>query len=159
MKLSESSLFASLGSVNRYNARDIADLTFLYLITLHILRSNWESIAFAKNYAHKTMIYGSWEHEHINSTDLYQLLYITLNHSSAFLSNLKNPTASKALIHDLMLDSHDVNRFLQNIAASTYNDHLSDRLLLKFERELRINVTNYKSVRRIAADWNTSHIR
>ena len=158
MNVTESSLFASFSSVNRYNARDIADLTFLYFITLHVLRVNWHSAPLARQYAQRTMSHGGWEDPYLSGTDLYQLLNITLAHSSNFVAHLKNPEASQALVHDLMLDSHDVKRFLQNIASSGYSDDLSARLLFRFERELRITVTNYKSVRRICVDWNTSHI-
>lgn len=156
--IKESSLFSSFSSVNRFNARDIADLTFLYLITLHVLRAEWSSAPFAKHYASQTMAFGGFDDAHLSNTDLYQLLTITLHHSKNFTSHLKNPQASETLIHDLMLDSHDVMRFLKNIAGSRYDDHLAAMLLLRFERELRIGVTNYKSVRRICSDWNSSHI-
>ena len=61
MNVTESSLFASFSSVNRYNARDIADLTFLYFITLHVLRVNWHSAPLARQYAQRTMSHGGWE--------------------------------------------------------------------------------------------------
>jgi hypothetical protein len=158
MKLGESSLLASFSSVNRYSARDIADLTFLYCIALHVLRANWETASFAKTYAHKTIIYGNWDSPHINGTDLYQLLNITLYHSEKFINHLKNHEASQHLLHDILLQSSDVKRFLNNIMGSHYDDHLSGVLLLRFERNLRIGVTNYKSVRRICSDWNSSHV-
>ena len=158
MKLSESSLIRSISSVNRYNARDIADLTFLYCITLHLLRVDWASATFARNYANKTLIHHDWSHEHLNGTDLYQLLHITLTHSNNFIAHLRNKQASQQLLHDIMLSESDVQRFLRNIAANHYNDDLSDRLLLRMEQQLRITTTNYRSVRRIACDWMQPHI-
>jgi hypothetical protein len=158
MKISESSLFATFSSVSRFNARDIADLTFLYLVTLHILRSDWREAPLAKAYAGKTLSHGDFDDPFINNTDLYQLLYITLQNSNRFRPHLKNPVSSEVLLGDLDLDSHDVKNFLQNTASGHYNDALASRLLLRFERDLRVTVTNYKSVRRIASDWNTSHI-
>jgi hypothetical protein len=221
MKLNEGSLLASVSSINRYSARDIADLTFLYMIALHILRVNWETIGFAKNYASKTLsrnimeatssptvyvkavpskkdvfkihaiddpenelqghlkkgyeedketlrdfeatagvnvIYMNIEESFgSSSTDLNQLLTITLQHSDDFI-HLKNQEASKHLLHDLLLTSTDVTKFLRNIASSSYDDKLAARLLLRFERNLRVTVTNYKSVRRICSDWNTSSV-
>jgi hypothetical protein len=158
MKLSESSLIRSISSVNRYNARDIADLTFLYCITLHLLRVDWASATFARTYANKTLIHGDWTHEHLNGTDLYQLLHITLTHSNNFIAHLRNKEASQQLLHDIVLSEYDVKRFLRNIASNNYNDDLSERLLLRMEQQLRISITNYKSVRRIASDWNQPHI-
>ena len=158
MILNESSLFASFNSINRYSARDIADLTFLYLVSLHVLRSNWETATFAKTYANKTLSWNDWDIDNINGTDLYQLLSITLYHSEKFMKHIKDLKSSETLLHDLLLNSYDVKQFLRNITSSTYSDSLSSRLLLKFERDLRISVSNYKSVRRICSDWNSSHI-
>lgn len=158
MNLNESSLFSSFSSVHRYSARDVADLTFLYLISLHVLRSEYHTAPFAKSYAQKTLVHGDWDDPYLNSTDLYQLLNITLANSSKFREHLKDPSKSDVFLHDLMLDEYDVKRFLQNIQRSSYNDDLSARLLFRFERALRISVTNYKSVRRVCSDWNTAHI-
>lgn len=158
MTLNESSLFASFSSVHRYSARDVADLTFLYLISLHVLRSEYHTAPLAKSYAQKTLVHGDWDDPYLSSTDLYQLLNITLSHSSKFREHLKDPNRSDSFLHDILLDSHDVKRFLQNIQKSGYDDELSARLLFRFERALRITVTNYKSVRRVCSDWNSAHI-
>lgn len=152
----ESSLLKSFSSVHRYSARDVADLTFLYLIALHVLRSEWRSAPFARSYANKSG--GDWSHTNISGTDLRQLLSITLYHSNEYTKYLANQGSSKQLLHDLTLDKNEIRQFLHNASSGTYNDHLAARLLMSFERDLRIGVTNYKSVRRIAGDWNSSYI-
>ena len=154
----ESSLLQSLSSIKRYNARNVADLTFLFLITLHVLRSEWSSAPNAKLYASQTLAFGNWIDVKSSNTDLYQMLVILMSHKEYVTNLLQNHKASDALIHDIDLDPSDIKRFLRNIASSTYDFNLASRMLYQLERDLRITTTNYKSVRRICSDWNTSHI-
>ena len=78
MNLQESSLLHSLSSLNRYNAKDIADLCFLYMVALHILRSEFDFAPQARSYASKTLGSGDFQNIRLNKTDLYQLLNILL---------------------------------------------------------------------------------
>ena len=158
MKLAESNLLHSISSARRYNARDIADLCFLYMVTLHILRCEFEFAPQARSYAHKTLGSGDFSHVHINNTDLYQLLNILLAQNVLWTQELKNPQASNTFLSDIYLNQSDVIKFLRNIQKGGFNADMSARLLLKMEQQLRINVTNYKSVRRIASDWTEAHV-
>ena len=158
LMINESSLFKSLSTASRYSARDIADLLFLYMLALHILRCEFESAPQARNYARTTLSLNNWDHVKINNTDLYQLLNIMLAQNPAWATSLRNPSASHLLLSDITLDDHTVKQFLQNIAQAGFDADRSGRLLLKMEQQLRIAVTNYKSMRRIAADWMHSHV-
>ena len=158
MTLDESSLLRSLSAASRYSARDIADLLFLYMTGLHILRCDFEAAPFAQNYARKTISYNNWDQIRINSTDLYQLINILVEQSNQWTLHLKNQSSSRLLLQDISIDPHDIRQFLQNIAQGGFNSIKSGRLLLRFEQDLKISVTNYKSIRRIAADWELSHV-
>jgi hypothetical protein len=158
MKLEESSLFQSLNSANRFSARDVADLAFLYMVTLHILRLDFHSAPFARKYARATMGNGLWDHVRLSSTDLYQLLNICAEKQKAWIDKLKSPSASQTLMEDIYLDTTAVKRFLQNIIQGGFDPHKSGQLLTRFQQSLRIQVTNYKSIRRIAQDWMEPHV-
>lgn len=158
MNLHESSLLHSISSARRYNALDIADLCFLYMITLHILRCEFEFAPMARAYAHKTLGSGDFSHVHIHNTDLYQLLNILLAQNVLWTQELKNAEASSTFLSDIYLNQSDVIKFLRNIQQGGFNPDMSSRLLLKMENQLRISVTNYKSVRRIASDWTEAHV-
>lgn len=158
MTLQESSLLRSLSSVTRYNARDIADLCQLYMIALHILRCDFDNAPFARDYARETISYNNWDNLRINNTDLYQLLNILIAQSQGWTHNLKNPRASETLLDDIQLDPMDVRRFLHNISGTRFDADLSGRLLLHTEHDLKIQTSNYRSMRRIAADWNHAHV-
>jgi hypothetical protein len=86
-------------------------------------------------------------------TDLYQLLHILIEQNPMWTREMKNPVASSTLMGDVTLEPADVNRFLKNVHQEPYNTDIARRLLLRFEQQLRIQNSNYRSVRRIAADW------
>lgn len=158
MTLQESSLLQSLNSLKRYNAKDIADLCFLYMVALHILRSEFEFAPQARSYASKTLGSGDFQHIHLNKTDLYQLLNILLAQDILWTDQLQNPSASHTFLTDIYLNHDDVVKFLRNIQQGGFNPTQSARLLLKMENQLKVSTTNYKSVRRIASDWNKAHV-
>lgn len=158
MKLQESSLLYSLSSLKRYNAKDVADLCFLYMVALHILRNEFDFAPWARTYAHNTLGSGDFQHIHLNKTDLYQLLNILLAQDILWTDKLQNPAASHTFLTDIYLNHDDVVKFLKNIQQGGFNSTQSARLLLKMENQLKISVTNYKSVRRIASDWNKAHV-
>jgi hypothetical protein len=158
MNLQESSLLHSLSSLKRYNAKDIADLCFLYMVALHILRSEFDFAPQARSYASKTLGSGDFQNIRLNKTDLYQLLNILLAQDILWTDQLQNPSASHTFLTDIYLNHDDVVKFLRNIQQGGFNPTQSARLLLKMENQLKVSTTNYKSVRRIASDWNKGHV-
>lgn len=158
MKIQEGSLLYSLSAVNRYNARDLADLCFLYAVSLHILRQEFEFAPWVRRYAHDTLRHGDWDQIRVHETDLYQFLNILGHQSDKWLAYVKNPQASHLLLEQIHVDHYDWMRFLRNLIAVKYDTELSARLLLKFEQDLKISISNYKSMRRIASDWDQAHV-
>lgn len=158
MNLQESSLLRGLSSVSRYSARDIADLCMLYLISLHILRSEFSTAPFARDYARNTISYNNWDHLRIHNTDLYQILNILLTKSASWTDRLKNHAASDLFLQDVHINEQVVRQLLHNIARPGFDPELGGRLLLLMERDLRIQVSNYRSMRRITSDWHEHHV-
>jgi hypothetical protein len=157
MKTFESRLLRHSSSVGQYSAQDLAEITFLSLITLHLLRCNFSTAPWAKNYAAKSRA-SAWRVSNSSFTDLYQMLHVIVSQPRSWTSELKNSSASETLLNDIQLQPADLNLFLRNISGNSFDPNISKRLLLKFEYGLRITVTNYKSVRRIAGDWFASHV-
>lgn len=158
MKLQESSLLRGLSSVSRYSARDIADLCMLYLIGLHILRSEFSTAPFARDYARNTVSYNDWHVLRIHNTDLYQILNILMAKQRGWTDHLKNPHASDVFLQDVHVDPQIVKQLLHNMARPGFDPELGGRLLLLMERDLRIQVSNYRSMRRITSDWHHHHV-
>jgi hypothetical protein len=156
--ISESSLLRSLNAVNRYSARDIADLCQLYLISLHILRSDFSQAPWARDYARRTISYNNYDQLRIQKTDLYQFLNMLIHQPHSWMHRMKKPEASELFMQDVHVDAHLIKKFLHGIAAPQFDAHMSGRLLMQLERDLKIQVQNYRSMRRIAADWSESHV-
>lgn len=158
MKIQESSLLYSLSAVNRYNARDIADLCFLYAICLHILRQEFEFAPWAHSYAQDTVKYGDWDQIRVHETDLYQFLNILDKQDVRWTHHLKDAKPSHLLMHEIHVGHMEWSKFLRNLAANKYDTDLAARLLMRLEQDLKISVSNYKSMRRIASDWDQDHV-
>jgi hypothetical protein len=158
MNLQEGSLLRGLSHMRRYSARDVADLCQLYLISLHILRSEFEHAPWAQKYTARTVAYQNWNTHRLYETDLYQLLHMLLNDHTVWHDHMKNPTASKLFLQDVHMSSSQVRMFLNNLARPKWDATLSGRLLMQLERNLKIQVQNYRSMRRIASDWSEPHV-
>ena len=155
-RVAESTLLQNLSSARNFNARDLADLAFFYMIGLHILRLDFDHADWAKHYAARSLS-PNWHSSRSSATDLYQLLHLLLTANQAHWG-LRDPAASSTLLGDLELYPRDFNLFLRNIQHQPYDEELSRRLLLKAEKTLRIQNSNYRSVRRIAGDWSSSGV-
>jgi len=152
----ESRLLPSLSSIKRFSARDTADLCFLYVVALHTLRVNPPTQDWARRYAQRTK--SNWYAFSGSNTDLHQLLSVLLDHRSDLKTRAKDPRRSTPVFDSIALDDYDVQRFLQNVQSSRYDESLARQLLMRFENQLRITVTNYRSVRRITSDWTRPHV-
>jgi hypothetical protein len=156
--LKESSLLRSLSAAQRYSARDMADLCILYMIGLHILRCEFDTAPFARDYARSTVSYNNWQQLRINNTDLYQILNILISKNPHWTDKLKNAASSELFLQEIQIDPHVVKQFLHNLVKPNWDPQLSGRLLMRMEHDLRIQVTNYRSMRRIASDWTRDHV-
>ena len=58
---------------HNFNAKDMAELAFVYLNALHIMRSEYETAPFAQAYARRTMSHSNFDREDRQNTDC--LLY------------------------------------------------------------------------------------
>lgn len=155
--ITESKLFPNLSRINKYSAKDVADLTFGYLLTLHMFRQEFEMAPWSIDYARKSMD-ATWKHTNLSKTDLYQFLNVLLHKSHTWTYYFKDQDASDLFLNELHLDVHVVQKFLHNIEQVNFDPENSGRLLLQLERDLKITTSNYKSMRRILSDWHMDHV-
>lgn len=129
--------FSSLSNLNQDNAEN---LVFLYLVSLQLLRVESSTQKFAQQYANKTLRYSNFHNWHPGAPDLYDLLYFVLNKATP------------------LLDERLVKRFLKNIQNTNFDQKQASQMLYQIETSLRIKTQNYRSIRRIVADWHSLHI-
>jgi hypothetical protein len=151
-QLDENTLFRAK-KLKIFSLRDLADLTFLYCIVLHIMRQEFLTSTFAIRYATRTGIHGDFSHTDVNNTDLYQMLNI-FSHPDEKFKQLAKPENSEVLWYDMDWHNMIMRRFLANINRKKYDDHAQRQLLFQLERQLHIINGNYKSIRRISVEWS-----
>lgn len=155
--LEENWLFRSR-NVSDYNAQDITDLAFLYMVTLHILRCEYDTASFAMSYAKRTAAHSNFKTVDRSSTDLYQFLNIVSDPTGEVSELLKDQTKNQILWHTVRLNPTMIRTFLTNIAALHYDNDDQKRLLFAIENQLHITTSNYRSMRRIAVDWDSAEV-
>lgn len=141
-----------------FTARDVADLAFLYMIGLHIMRCEYETAPIAMRYARQTASHSNFKSLDRNNTDLYQFLNILSDPHGAVADQLAHRDANEVLWHDMHFNPNQVRQFLTNVAANKYDHQAQKRLLFNLESQLHITVSNYRSMRRIAVEWTTNEI-
>ena len=156
--IAESRLLPDLSRMSKYSARDVADLAFCYMLALHMCRQEFETAPWVRMYATTSLSVNDWHMTNLNRTDLYQFLTLLISQTLTWTHNLRNPDASDLLLQQIRVDPHTVERFLHNLQQVSFDPELSGRLLLQMERDLKVTTSNYKSMRRILADWHLEHV-
>lgn len=156
--ISESRLLPNLSRIHKYSARDVADLAFCYMLALHMCRQEFETAPWVRTYAHNTQDAQGWQHTNLNKTDLHQFLNVLIAQPHSWRAYMKDHAASDLLMQEIHLDADLVNRWLRNLYSMHFDPELSGRLLMQIERDLKIQTSNYKSMRRILSDWHLDHV-
>jgi hypothetical protein len=153
--LTESTLIRSAQNLKKYSARDIADLTFLYFLGLQLLRSEFEGKPESINYAKKTVQWREFDNFRTSATDLYMLLYVLAgNNNESAIKVLNKQEASRLLIAELQINVTQVNQWLYNVSMGRDTSDWDKLFLMKLEAMLKIQISDYRSVRRLVNEWN-----
>lgn len=143
---------------SEFSVREIADLAFLYMIALHILRSEFETAPQAIGYAKITNNHANYKPVDKSNTDLYQFLNILSDPKSKIAAELANSQANDILWHEIKFNTTTVRQFLNNVINKNYDTAAQRRLLFQLENQLHITTSNYRSMRRIAVEWDSNEI-
>ena len=133
-ELNESTMYRTRAQAETANETDVADFAFVTLITLWLLYNNKDTRNLARNYATQTIQYRDFNHYRRAGTDLYMAIHRLVN-------------AGK-------LNEREILRFLTMMSG---NQQISspESWLLTLERQLKINNSAFKMMRRNIADWKT----
>ena len=156
-ELCESRLIRQKRQLNRYTAKDAADLVFLYACMLTILKNEFKYAPVAARYAKKTVMFNNFNVFRVNGTDMYILLtgLIGTDDTSDMFSDKE---ASSLFLADLRVNEPQLKEWLRLTAKGVSRKSVDSAFLYRLERQLKINNSQYKSVRRLASDWgNLKH--
>ena len=142
----ESRMFRSKSKVEDSNARDMADFAMMNMLALYILSNEYDFAPVAQDYARRTMMYGNFNSYRAGGTDL-----------NIALTAVRNGMAGDGDKNDLQnnkLRFNDVKikAFLNTIKAGRPPVSVPT-FFLRMEKDLDIQNSNYRSIRRLAQDW------
>ncbi len=147
--LTESKLLPSHNSYKKYTGKQLAELTYLHLLGLHILINEKSLHVWAKQYAYNTVRYISFEHWKQSATDLYMFLYGL----QADDIELRQPDISKDFISTLYYDPRQIITWLRNVAHEQISHSLARRLLVTLDTQFQVKDSSQKAIRRLVMDW------
>jgi hypothetical protein len=133
--------------------RDAVDSVFLNMLTLYMLSKEFETAPFAKDYAQRTLAFGNFTSPRVSGTDLYQGLHIMLNPVGGTAQQLKAHDQNLVLAKQLRTNAKLVKQFLSGIANGTLDRVTAIRIMYRLEGQMNIDISNYKSLRRLITDW------
>lgn len=148
----ESKMFRN-AYLEQMTLRDTADSVFLNMITLYLLSKEFETAGFAQNYAHRTSMYGNFQVPRVSGTDLYQGIHIVLNPHGETALKLNAEDQNAILASKMHPQQKMFKDFLRGI-ESGMTSITAIRLMYRIESQLGINISNYKSLRRLVTDWD-----
>jgi len=148
----ESKMFRN-NYLSQLTLRDTVDSVFLNLLTLYMLSKEFETKPFAQDYATRTMSFANFTNPRVGGTDLYQGLHIMLYPTGRTASLLKANEQNSALATQLRTNAKLVKDFIRGVANGTLDRTTAIRIMYRLEGQMGIDISNYKSLRRLITDW------
>jgi hypothetical protein len=132
--LNESRMYRTRKQLETSDLGDVADFAFLNLLSMHILNNDEETQSLARAYAKRTVENNQFKNYKQSGTDLYQALHKLTNNSQ------------------VKLPEEELKTYLRQVAKGKPTPQARG-MFMKLERALKIQETNYKSLRRLGVDW------
>lgn len=133
--------------------RDVADNAFLSLLLLYIFNREFDTAPFAQQYAQRTSQFGSWREQRVAGTDLYQSLHLLTNPKSRLSGRLAGAEQNDTMRQRLFIREKLIKDYLRNMAKGTLDHSTANRIMFQLEGQMNIDLSAYKSLRRLAMDW------
>jgi hypothetical protein len=133
---------------------DCRERAYLILLMLQIMRFHTTHSSDAKRYAYKTVMYRDYIRFRVDGTDLYNLFYFITGDDSA-LSKLKDPGAASKERNLTSISVGKLNGYLRRIGSGEDTNSQDFEILALLEKELKINNSDYKELRRRLAVYTT----
>lgn len=153
--LSEAKLFSGgRTTLKRYNAKEIADLLFLHICALQIMKHEFHGLPQAQSYLKKSGSLVNFDHFVQSRNELYILIHVLIGrHSEPQRKMLKDQEASQALLKNIKINLQSLRKYLRLINSGRSEPSFERRFLLELEYGLLVSNSYYRSIRRLASTW------
>ena len=142
----ESKMFRSKSRVEGTDARDMGDFAMMNMLALYILSNEYDFAGVAQDYAKRSMQYGNFNSFRAGGTDLNIALTAVKNGMTD--SGEKNQIQSSKY----KFNDQKIKAFLKTLAMGRPPAGIQS-FFMRIERDLDIQNSNYRSIRRLAQDW------
>ncbi len=144
--LTESRAFRSRQDIGKHTADQIGELVYVYCLALATLKNEFKYKRIARQYASRTMSYNNFDYFRTNGTDLYLLVHSLIGSGSIVQFDKRD--SSQAFVDRLSKNKFTILDFLNYIEITEVDHSLCNRLLMKLERQFKINSFQAKKIRR-----------
>lgn len=145
--LQESRMTRGSNNQKELTYNDCKERAYLILLMLHAMRFYRSHRNNAAMYAKKTVMFRDYRNFRLDSTDLYNLVYFITGDDTA-LGKLKDPGAASKERKNVLLSVGELNGFLRRVANNDKPNNKDMQALERVERDLKINNSDYKQIRR-----------
>lgn len=147
--LTESRLFRNKKIADEVNLDDAASLAFTYLMLLNVFNKDYDYAPLSAEYAKRTAAFRNFNTFRTSGTDLYIALNRLMGRDQKE-DNDKDIIARKRL----KPNNTDLVQYLTHIGSSKNNPGYEQKMLMRFQRQLNVQDSMLKSLRRLVGDWD-----
>lgn len=152
-ELHESRLFRSDSAVKSRTTEDIKNITFLYFVTLSIMKEEFTTAPWAQDYLTDTFKYGkSFKTVRRSDTDLYWAIHLIHNQMIDKL-NPKFTKANEVEMNRISLPMNIIIPWVKNSIKGVSTSMETFRLLKTLEQSLHITEPDYRTLLAAATHW------
>ncbi len=153
--LNEAKLFGhSRTALKRYNAKEIADLLFLHILALNIMKYEFHGLPKAQKYVKNVGNMANFDYYVQMRNEVYILLHILIGkHSEMQRRLLKDKEASREFLGKVRINKQFMRKYLRGIMAGRNEESFERRFLYELERGLMIDNSYLRSMRRLVMAW------
>lgn len=144
----------SKNGLRRFDARELADLLFLHLCAVQILKHEFLGLPRVQEYVRSTGPLTSFDYFVSSRNELYVLIHVLFGkHAESARKLLKNQEASNLLIDRIKINMQFTRKYLRLVLAGKTDESFERRFFLMMEKDLNITTGYYKAIRRLVMTW------
>ncbi len=154
--LSEARLIGrSKTGLRRFSAKDIADLLFLHICALQLLKHEFLGLPEAQKYISGAGPLTNFDQFVSSRNELYLLVHVLVGRNAkAQQALLTDQEASQLFLDRIRINLPYLRRYLKMILAGKIDEGYERRFLLMMEKDLKITDNYYRAIRRLVSSWS-----
>lgn len=144
----------SKNGLRRFDARELADLLFLHLCALQILKHEFLGLPKAQEYIKLTGPLTNFDYFVASRNELYVLIHVLIGKNAESARKfLKNQEANDQLFNRIKINMQLTRKYLRLILAGKIDESFERRYFMMMEKDLNITNNYYRSIRRLVMTW------